>query len=400
MEREVSGLEPGEQMKKLSTAYAEASSSNPKVGYNKSDICMLMYTSGTTGPPKGVVYRYYNTSVKLITFLASIFLKRNDVYYTAYPLCHGNALLTTVTMAMGAGATVALERKFSASRFWDDIRKYKVTIFNTIGSIIPILIKQPERDIDRQHNVRVVVSAGCPADMWKPFERRFGVTLYESYAAIDGGGKAILNFGTAPIGSLGKPPKFNKYRLIDESGQDVPLGVPGELVFKVSGTGSKVEYYKNPEASRKKCLQGLLHTGDLVKKDRKGYLYFVGRKTDSMRKGGENISAYEVENAIMDHSAIEEVAVYPVPSELAEDEIMAAIKRVQGKSITANELWDFLDDKLARYAVPRYIRFVDDFPKTSSHRIIKRKLENQGITSDALDREAQKSSEHSSGSEE
>ena len=197
--------------------------------------------------------------------------------------------------------------------------------------------------------------------------------------------KAFFNVGTAPVGSLGKVPKLIKYRLVDKNGRDVPVGVPGELLFEAKKDGSRVEYYKNENASRKKSGDGWLHTGDLVKQDKNRFLYFVGRNTESMRKGGENVSVYEVEHVIMEHPAVEEVAVYAVPSDLAEDEIMAAVRPVEGKTIDPAELLRFLSDKLAKFAVPRYIRIVHQFRKTNSHRIIKRFLEEEGVTSNTFD---------------
>ena len=385
VESEAQGIPLPENMIPLSRAYAMPPE-NPGVGHNREDMCLIIYTSGTTGRPKGVVYRYKKSSVKLLTFLAHVLLKEDDVYFTCLPLCHGNALFVTTTMALGRGAAVALSRKFSASRFFETLRQTNATVFNTIGAIIPILMKQPEKESDRQHHVRVVFSAACPADMWRPFEKRFGVTLYEAYGAVDGGGKGIMNLGTAPVGSLGKPTNPKEIKIADAAGNPVPAGTAGELLFKVKeGRGSAVEYYKNTDASHEKSGDGWLHTGDLVRQDADGFIYFVGRNTESMRKGGENVSAYEVEHVIMEHPAVEEVAVYAVPSDMNEDEIMAAVKRVNGKALTAAELRVFLSDKLAHYAVPRYIRFVDDFPKTTSHRIIKKPLENEGVTADTDD---------------
>ncbi|MBC2716756.1 MAG: AMP-binding protein [Desulfobacteraceae bacterium] len=368
----------------LSDAYAMPTD-NPGIGHNPDDMCLIIYTSGTTGRPKGVVYHYKKSSVKLLTFFAYILLREDDIYYTYLPLCHGNALFITTTMTMARKATMALSRKFSASRFMETLRGYNATVFNTIGSVIPILMKQPEKETDRENNVRFVFSAACPTEMWEPFENRFNVTLYEGYGAVDGGGKGIMNLGTAPVGSLGKPTNPKEVKIIDENGQPVPVGIPGELVFKVKKGKSAVAYYKNEEASRKKSHGGWLNTGDLVRQDENGFIYFVGRNTESMRKSGENVSAYEVEHVIMQHPSVEEVAVYAVPSEMSEDEIMTAVKLVEGQSLTAGELRDFLTDKLAKYAIPRYTRFVEEFPKTTSHRIIKRVLEEEGVTEDTDD---------------
>ncbi|MFP4531139.1 MAG: AMP-binding protein [Desulfobacterales bacterium] len=384
VEKEAAGFAVPDHYISLSQAYG-VTPDNPGVGYNPDDMCLIIYTSGTTGRPKGVVYRYKTSSVRLLMFYAQVLLKEDDVYYTCLPLCHGNALLITTTMSLARKATVALSRKFSASRFWDQIRAYDATIFNTIGSIIPILMKQPEKETERHNNVRCVFSAACPADMWEPFEKRFGVTLYEGYGAVDGGGKGIMNLGTAPVGSLGKPNRAGDIKIVDDSGAEVPTGETGELLFKVKTGGSRVEYYKNEEASMEKAKDGWLYTGDLVRQDVEGFVYFVGRNTESMRKSGENVSAYEVEHVIMKHPAVEDVAVYAVPSEMSEDEIMAAVKLVDGHTLSGRDLRDFLSQKLAKYAIPRYVRFVEEFPKTTSHRIIKRELEAEGVTADTYD---------------
>ncbi len=384
IEEEAKGVEIPKGLKKLSDAYLKPPT-DPGVGYNPDDMCLIIYTSGTTGPPKGVVYRYNTSGVQLLSLAGRVFFKKSDVYYTYLSLCHGNALFITVTMSLAVRCTIALSRKFSASRFWDTVRNYDATVFNTIGSIIPILMKQPERHDDRVNRVRVILSAACPSDMWEPFEQRFGITIFEGYGAVDGGGKGLMNLGTAPPGSLGKPPSMKSIRIVDEHGHDVQDHEPGELLFAIKNKKSLVEYYKNPEASEKKSKDGWLHTGDIVKRDSKGYFYFVGRNTESMRKGGENVSAYEVEHVIMQHSAVEDVAVYAVPSELGEDEIMAAIKPVNGSNPDPREIRSFLSDKLARYAIPRFIRYVEEFPKTNTHRIIKKSLEDQGVTEDTFD---------------
>lgn len=362
------------------------SDADPGARIDPSAISGIMYTSGTTGSPKGVVQRYGAANLEGLKLFGT-FLEPDDVMYTCLPLFHANALWLTCTRAMAVGGPVVLSRRFSASRFWDEIRRHRVTTFNALGAMIPILMKQPERDDDSDNAVRAVFSAACPAEVWAAFEQRFGVHIIEGYAATDGGGFATMNFGDGPKGSVGRSPV--PYRLVDDDGHDVEVGEPGELIFEVDDPERrKVEYYKNPEAGEARIVDGWFHTGDLLRQDADGWLFFTDRKTDSMRRRGENISSWEVEREVNAHPAVLESAVFGVPSELGEDDVMAVVVLKDGQTLTPGELVAFLDTRLARFMVPRYVEVRAELPKTETHRVQKGVLKREGVGLRTWDREA------------
>ena len=365
-------------------AYEESTERLPSWKPKSEDLSTIMYTSGTTGRPKGVTFYYNNTWVRRLGLFANLIFTPDDTLYTCLPLFHANALFLTLSAGLWMGLPIVLSKKFSATKFWAEVNKHEATVFSAIGAMIPILLKAPPSEEDANNSIRLVLSAACPASGWEEFERRFDLTIWEGYSAVDGGQNFIYNLGNAPVGSIGKPMGI-EYKILLEDGSEAAPRTPGELVFKMKDKKRAVDYFKDQNASNEKMRNGLLYTGDLVYKDENGFLYFVGRKTESMRRRGENVSAFDVENTLSLHPDILECAVYGVPSSLAEEDIMTAITSVENRKIDPKELEKWLKKNLASYAIPRYYRFMEELPKTATHKIQKNILKQEGVTTDTID---------------
>ncbi len=367
----------------------DASFEKPDYTLDPEDIVFLLYTSGTTGFPKGVIYRAKGWDAESPIAFAKLLLNDDDIPYTALPLFHGNAIGWSVRLSLALGLTFAVDKRFSASRFWDSIRRYQATQFNAIGSVMQILMKQPERPDDAENPVRMVLSMGMPRDLWDAFEKRFNLTIYEAYGAVDGGGIFTLNTGTSPKGSIGKVTGDLQWKLVDNNGNEVGPGVPGELVHKARTPGGEndVQYFKNPEATKKKVRNGWIYSGDLLIKDKEGNLYFSDRKTDSMRRRGENISSFEVENIVTKYPSIAECAAFGVPSEIGEDDVMIWVKPKSTNKLDLKDLIRFCAENMAYFMVPRYVDIVEKIPKTETMKIMKIELKKRGVTERTWDRE-------------
>jgi len=366
------------------------------------DMVMLMYTAGTTGLPKAVMFwqgkLIGGLNIQTLMNLIGMMAGSDDTLFTCLPLFHSNALFLTSLPAFFSERPLILAKRFSASRHWNICRKYGVTTHNALGAMIPILMKQPERSNDTDHSVRQINSAACPKELWVAFQERFGVKLSEGYGATDGGGFMLTTRGEedVPPGTMGQPLPGMVGEIMDDDGTiyTEPEKV-GELVFLVRATEIKqrtVKYYKDEEASKSLILEGKdgqkwFHTGDLATKDKDGWFFFVDRKKESIRRRGENIAPYSIERVINLHDKVLESAAYGVKSELGEDEVMVALVLQPGKTMTPEELLDFCQGKMAYFMIPRYVDFVEKLPKSEVHRVMKRFLKERGVSETTYDRE-------------
>ncbi len=392
LERGVVRGEPGTSapagivLTRLEEAMAERPAGDlPAIG--GTDASCILYTSGTTGPSKGVVLTH---SANLALARANIELMeytQDDVLYTAFPLFHINAKFTSVTAAMMTGATLVLDERFSASRFWDTMRDERVTSFNYMGSMLTILVKQPPSDRDRDHDVSRCYGGACPPALWAPFEERFGVRLHEHYGMTEIG---IATQNTRTVrrpGSIGRATPTFEVRVADEDDNETPVGDVGEIQVRPRLPGIILrEYWSRPDATIATMRNLWFHTGDRARMDGDGFFYYVDRLTDSIRRRGENISSFEVESVVNAFGPVVESAAYGVPSELGEDDVMVAVVVEEAAGFDLDALVAHCEDGLAYFATPRYIRVVDALPKTASQRVQKFVLREQGVTADSVDR--------------
>jgi crotonobetaine/carnitine-CoA ligase len=351
------------------------------------DPSVILFTSGTTGPSKGVVLSH-NANFRLCRNVCEIMgYERDEVLFTAFPLFHVNAKYTTVLPALYVGGEVVMRPRFSASRFWDICREEGVTAFNFMGALLMMLHKQPPKPGDRDHLVRKAYGAPAPVTIFEAFEERFGVKLVEVYGSTELGTATGNTVHESKVGSCGVPAPHYEVEIHDADDNVVPPGTEGEICVRPKEPDVMIqEYYRMPEATLKAFRNLWFHTGDRGRMDEDGRFYFVDRMKDAIRRRGENISSWEVEKSIDAHDAVQEAAVIGVPSELTEEEVLAVVVLKPGHELTPEALLDHCQQRMAHFAVPRFVRFADELPKNPSQRIEKFKLRELGL-SGAWDRD-------------
>lgn len=360
----------------------------PGVSVSFKDLSSILYTSGTTGRSKGVMishnywYEMWSEAVKYGRYT------EDDVLYTGLPFFHSSASGTTVGPAILADAQAVIVERFSASRMMQDCRDYEVTAAKYIGSIIPILMKQPERAEDADNPVRLMVGSAAPPHLLAPFEKRFNTTLLEGYGMTECTICLVNPYDERKPGSCGKPITGWDVKLVDEDDLEVAPGEIGEFVAQPRRTHlGTMGYYNDPVATNELFRNFWIHTGDLGRMDENGYFYYVDRKKQALRRRGENISSFEVEAVINAHPDVLETCVVGVPSDMGEEEVKAVIVPMPGTAPTPEEIIDWCQPRIAYFAIPRFIAFRESLPKTPSQRVEKYRIKNEGVTPDCWDRE-------------
>jgi len=360
-----------------------------EVDVSPKDPAGIIYTSGTTGVSKGAVcpHNFFLHQAKLVAELRD--LHSQDILYTFLPLFHINAQVFTVLTALLNDAQVVLSDRFSASTFWDEIRKYGATQFNYLGAVMTILAKQEPKENDHDNPVRIAFGAACPPDVMKQVEERFGLVCLEGFGMTEIGIAVHDDINARRTGSCGRVlGEYYEVQLVDDDDTEVGVGKIGEIVVRPKKPYIMMtEYYKMPDKTLETYRNLWFHTGDYAKKDEDGYFYFVDRKKDAIRRRGENISSFEVEKVINTHPQILECAVFAVPSELGEDEVKANVVLKENQTLPPERLIEFCSERMAHFAVPRYVEYVTELPKTPTNRIEKYRLRELGITENTWDRE-------------
>jgi len=347
----------------------------------------LLYTSGTTGRPKGCILNndYHLIAANWYADMSGLIQIRpgKERLYNPLPLFHMNAAIVSLGCMLVTGGCLIIPDRFHPSGWWQDVNETKATIIHYLGVVPPMLLNQPDNELERSHSVRFGIGGGVDPDLHGVFEDRYGFPLYEVWGMTETG--RIFNVNSEPrqidTRAFGRPYGDFDAKIADENGHELPRGEQGELLVRAVGENPRkgffAGYLNNEDATEEAWAGGWFHTGDTVVQDETGMLYFVDRKKNIIRRSGENIAAAEVEAAMQAHEAIAQIAVIAAPDDIREEEVMACIVLMEGFDNTqelARELFEFAFAKLAYFKPPGWVLFVDSLPTTSTQKIQKAQI--------------------------
>ena len=339
------------------------------------DLAAIMYTSGTTSKPKGVMVTHANYLTAGQTVAGAVDLGEQDRQFVVLPLFHGNAQYYSVMSALLRGASVALMDRFSASRYFDKCIEYRCTVASLFAAPMRMILAQAENPAHRENDLRVVIFAqNLTERQLDEWQRRFDAPLCQLWGMTETMGPPLMNplRGERRNRSVGKPAGDYEVALVDEAGRHLGAEQEGEIVVRgVPGKTIMQGYFRNPEATAETIRDGWLHSGDNAIRDADGFYRFVDRKKDMIKRSGENVSAGEVESVLLQHPAVFECAVVGVPDEIRDEKIVAVVVRREGEAVAETELIDFCAGRLAAFRVPQIIEFAESLPKTSVGKIQK-----------------------------
>lgn len=389
-EREAQGGKPLPVVDGLTLPALLPNPSGPPPRANKPGLdteAGLLYTSGTTGRPKGCILTnlYYLTAGSEYAAIGGMIDIRpgQERFYNPLPLYHMNHQAVTLTCALLTANCLVLPERFSPTRWWQEVVETKATIIHYLGIVAPTLLNQPVSPLEKEHCVKAGVGAGIEPQLHAAFEERFGFPMIEVWGMTETG-RVLFNHiepRMTDTRAFGRQKPTIEARVVDNQDRDVPDGVDGELIVRHSAAeprkGFFSGYLNKPEATEEVWRNGWFHTGDTVKRDATGMLYFVDRKKNIIRRSGENIAAAEVEAALQAHDAVAQVAVIPVPDDVREEEVFACVVPMPGVAASpalADELFAWCNDRLAYYKAPGWVLFLDKLPTTGTQKVQKTQI--------------------------
>jgi long-chain acyl-CoA synthetase len=338
-------------------------------------VASFVYTSGTTGRPKGAMLTHANLLANAWQLGELLPIERGDVLGMVLPLFHVNAQVVTTVVPLFLGAQVAMWERFSASAFWQEVERFAPVTFSAVPTMLAALLHAPGAERAAQGNtLRFVICGAAPLSpaLFRRFEEAFGVHVLEGYGLTEGTCCSTLNpfAGPRKVGSIGLPTRGQEVRVVDDDGRPVPDGVRGEVC--VRGPNVMAGYHQRPDATAQALRDGWLHTGDVGMRDADGFLWLVDRKKDMVIRGGENIYPREVEDVLLEHRAVREAAVVGRPDEVRGEEVHAVV--ALAAPVGFDELEAHCRARLAAFKVPSSWEQVDELPKTSTGKIDKKPL--------------------------